>query len=55
LIYIASSDLTSKSFSGIVELFCIENFYMDKMNGRIRLVIIKPPTIKEIVTINDGS
>jgi len=30
-------------------------FYNERMNGRIRFAIMKPPAIKDMVAINDGS
>ena len=33
----------------------IVDFYNERMNGRMRLAMMKPPAMKEIVAINDGS
>jgi hypothetical protein len=30
-------------------------YYSERIKGRIRLAMIKPPTINEIVAINEGS
>jgi hypothetical protein len=33
----------------------IVDFYNERINGRIRFAMMKPPAIKEIVAINEGS
>jgi hypothetical protein len=33
----------------------IVEFYNERINGRIRFAMIKPPAMNEMVAINDGS